>query len=90
MTYMYDIQILPKVLLNIFGNILLEGFAIEYLNVFCQADIEAAYAFHAADGGGKVPDVLIVFVACDKILGTGVFFYQQVLSHQVELEGNGG
>ena len=87
---MYDILVLPKVLLNILGNILFKGFAIEYLDVFCQADIKTANAFHAADGSGKVPDVLIVLVACDIVLGMGVFLYQQVLSHQVELERNGG
>lgn len=70
--------------IDVTSHILYEGFAIENLNVTSQTDVKTAYAFHATDIGGEVPDVLVVLVCCDEILGSGEFLYEQVLSHKVE------
>ena len=65
---------------------MLERFAFEDLDVAGKTDVEATNAFHATDISGEVPNVLIVFVSCDEILGSGKFLDKKVLGHEVELQ----
>ena len=76
--------------IDVTSHILYEGFAIENLNVTSQTDVKTAYAFHATDIGGEVPDVLVVLVCCNEILGSGEFLDEQVLGHKVELQRDSG
>jgi len=76
--------------LDVVGYVLLERFTFEDLDVTGQTDIETADARHAADVGGEVPGVLVALLTIDEILGPGELFDEQVLGHEVELEGDLG
>ena len=76
--------------LDVVGYVLLERFAFEDLDVTGKTDVKTADARHAADVGGEVPSILIAFVSFDEILGARELFDEQVLGHEVELEGDLG
>ena len=71
-----------------FPHILLQFRRVQYPDVIGQADVEAADALHFVDIGVEIPDVHVALVGLDVRLGRGVFFHEQVLGHQVQLEGN--
>ena len=75
---------------DVLGDVLLERFAFEDLDVTGKTDVEAADARHVADVGSEVPDVLVALLTIDEILGPGEFLNEQVLGHEVKLEGDLG
>ena len=62
--------------LRIFIGVFFKLIAFENPDVFGKADIEAANAFHAADIGSEIPDVLVSLMASNELLRTGIFLYE--------------
>ena len=60
----------------ILAGVFLQLIAFENPDVFGKTDIEATNAFHAADVGGEIPDVLVSLMASDELLRTGIFLYE--------------
>ena len=60
----------------ILAGVFLKLIAFENPDVFSKAYVEATNAFHTADVGSEIPDILVSLMASDEFLRTGIFLYE--------------